>query len=83
MFTRVPRGQSESIVKRYCNVTSFPPFASNDALLDVQSSVAASHNRVKNFFEIHLSLRGRREQRLSLAHVPRRANRAEEGERGP
>ena len=32
---------------------------SNDALLDRQSSVAATYNRVKTFFEIHFSLRGR------------------------
>ena len=56
----------ESIAKRYCNVTSFPPFASNDVLLDVLPSVAATHKRVKNFFEIRFSLRRSSEQRLAL-----------------
>src|SRR5258707_7907508 len=55
MSTRVPRGQLESFVKRYCNVTSFPPFASSDVMLDTQSSVAATRNRVKNISEIRSS----------------------------
>jgi hypothetical protein len=51
-------------------LTSFPPFASNDTLLNVQSSVAATRNCVKNIFEIRFSLRGRSEQRLpSLEQV--------------
>jgi hypothetical protein len=66
MSTRVPRGQLESFGKRYCNVTSFPPFASNDTLLDMSSSVAATRNCVKNIFEIRFSLRRRSEQRLPL-----------------
>jgi len=73
----------ESIVKRYCNVTSFPPFASNDALLDRPSSVAATRNRVKNISEIRFSLRRRGEQRLAFAHVPLRAHRPVESERRP
>jgi hypothetical protein len=47
-------------------VTSFPPFASNDTLLNLQSSVAATRNRVKNIFEIRFSLRRSSEQRLAL-----------------
>src|SRR5437870_11897319 len=47
------------------------------------SSVAATHNGVKNIFEIHFSLRRRREQRLSFSQIPRCANRAKESERAP
>jgi hypothetical protein len=64
-------------------VTSFPPFASNDTLLEVQSSVAATRNRVKNVSEIRFSLRRRSEQRLPFSRVPRRANRAKVGKRAP
>jgi hypothetical protein len=46
-------------------------------------SVAATHNGVKNFFEIGFSLRRRSKQRLAFPHVARRANRAIEGERMP
>ena len=41
----------------------------------MQSSVAATRNRVKNIFEIRFFLRRRGEQRLALADVPRRADR--------
>jgi len=51
----------EFIANRLRNVTSFPPLASNDVLLDMQSSVAATHNLVKNISEIHFSLRRRGE----------------------
>src|SRR5216683_4460801 len=83
MTTRVPRGPLEFTANRLRNMTSFPPLASNDALLDRPSSVAATRNRVKNFFEIHFSLRRRGKQRLALAHVPRRTDRPIERERAP
>jgi hypothetical protein len=51
----------EFIANGLRNMTSFPPLASNDVLLDRQSSVAATHNLVKNFSEIHFSLRRRGE----------------------
>jgi hypothetical protein len=54
-------------MSRLSNVTSFPPFVNNDALLDRQSSVAATYNRVKTFFEIHFSLRDRSERRADSA----------------
>jgi hypothetical protein len=42
-------------VKRLRNVTSFPPLSSSDVLFELQSSVAATHDDVKNFSEIQFS----------------------------
>src|SRR5437660_12068185 len=47
----------------------------------LQSSVAVTRNGVKNFSEIHFSLRRRGQQRFALANVPRRTDRPIEGER--
>ena len=51
------------------HVTSFPPFASNDVLLNRRSSVAATRNRVKNISEIRFSLRRRGEQRAQPRQI--------------
>jgi hypothetical protein len=42
-------------VKRLRNVTSFPPLSSSDVLFELQSSVAATHDDVKNLSEIQFS----------------------------
>jgi hypothetical protein len=44
------------------NVTSFPPLSSSNVLFELQSSVAATRDHVKNFSEIQFSARQRLDQ---------------------
>ena len=49
-------------MKRLSNVTSFPPLSSSDVLFEPQSSVATTHDDVKNFSEIQFSSSQRLDQ---------------------
>jgi hypothetical protein len=44
------------------NVTSFPPLSSSNVLFELQSSVAATREDVKNFSEIQFSSSQRLDQ---------------------
>jgi hypothetical protein len=49
-------------MKRLRNVTSFPPLSSSNVLFELQSSVAATREHVKNFSEIQFSSSQRLDQ---------------------
>src|SRR6266446_7866498 len=84
MSTRVPRGQLEFIANRLSNMTSFPPPCEQRRFARHCNRVLQRHTTVSRTFLKSISLlRRRSKQRLTLAHVPSRADRPIEGERAP